>query len=58
MPDTWRIINNLIERVEDPLTGKISELELDIPPYFYEEAKIVAELQGDELYKGFGVVLD
>ena len=44
LPDTWRIINNLIERVEDPLTGKISALELDIPPYFYEEAKIVAEL--------------
>lgn len=54
LPDTWRIINLLIRRLEDPETGKvIDDFHVPIPDYFFEEAKQVAELVGDKLYSDF-----
>lgn len=54
LPDTWRIINLLIRRLEDPETGKvIDDLHVPIPDYFFEEAKTVAALVGEKLYSDF-----
>ena len=58
LPDTWRIINLLISRLEDPQTGEVvKDLHVEIPDYFLEEAKQIAEHQGELLYKGFGTAI-
>jgi len=50
LPDTWRIINMLLARLEDPQTGKIIEdFHVENIPYFQEEAKTVAQIAGEEL---------
>lgn len=51
LPDTWRIINMLLSRLEDQETGKvIDDFHVEISPYFQEEAKTVAAIQGKGLY--------
>ena len=41
VPDTFRIITNLLSRIEDPKTGEIiDELQVDIPQHRIEEIKV------------------
>lgn len=43
VPETFRIIRALLDRLDDPKTGKvIPELETEILPYALEEAKVMA----------------
>lgn len=54
LPDTWRIITLLLKRLEDTETGKvIDDLHVEIPQYFFEEAKQVAALSGDKLFSDY-----
>jgi acetylornithine deacetylase/succinyl-diaminopimelate desuccinylase-like protein len=53
MPSTFRILRQLISRIEDENTGKIliPEFWTPIPEYRVEQAKHAAQIVGDELYK-------
>jgi acetylornithine deacetylase/succinyl-diaminopimelate desuccinylase-like protein len=54
LPDTWRIINLLLARVEDPETGVvIPDFHVEIPEYYLEEAKTVAGISQYKLYSDF-----
>ena len=53
VPETFRIANNLIDRIEDPLTKRMKKFEVEIEDRFKEEAKSVAELVGTDMYKDF-----
>ena len=51
MPDSYRILNILLTRLEDLYSGKvIQELYADIPEYYFEEAKFIAGLVGNKMY--------
>ena len=57
IPDTWRILNNLIARLEDPKTGNVIEdFHVEIPEESYEEAKVIGSVLGPTLPKMFGIV--
>ena len=45
IPETFRIANALIDRIEDPETKRIKILEAEIPERYLEEAKNASELQ-------------
>ena len=51
LPDSYRILNILISRLENLHTGEvIKELQAkEIPDYFREEAKFIADLLGPKL---------
>ncbi len=53
VPDTFRVINRLLSRIEDPETGEIllPELKTEIPPSRIEQAKTCAEVLGDNVYQ-------
>ena len=52
-PDSFMIIRNLLDRIEDSNTGKVIEaLHVDIPQNRVEEAGKVAELMGSQVFKG------
>ena len=53
VPETFRIANNLIDRIEDPNTKRMEKLEVEIEDRFHEEAKEIVALVGDDLYKEF-----
>ena len=53
VPETFRIVNNLLDRLEDPVTKRIEAFEVEIEDRFKEEAKEVSALVGDDLYKEF-----
>jgi acetylornithine deacetylase/succinyl-diaminopimelate desuccinylase-like protein len=50
IPETFRIANSLLDRIEDPETRRIPHLEVEIPEAYKEEAKEIAKLSGDFLY--------
>jgi len=51
VPDTFRILRILLDRVEDAETGRVcKEFHSDLPEWKLEEAKQVAQSQGEELY--------
>lgn len=57
VPETFRIIRALLNRVDDPETGEVvAELQAEVPEWKIEEAKEIAKSQGDELYKKFDMV--
>ena len=54
VPDTFRIITELLRRIEDGVTGEVHEgLQVEIPPEAHEEAKYIAELCGNDYYKDY-----
>ena len=56
IPETFRIANSLIDRLEDPLTRRIKLLEVDIPERYLEEAKVSSELLGEKMYSDFNLL--
>lgn len=48
-PDSFMIMRELLKRVEDLETGRIKDLEVDIPEDVVESTKKVAELLGKEI---------
>jgi acetylornithine deacetylase/succinyl-diaminopimelate desuccinylase-like protein len=55
VPDTFRILRQLLSRIESDATGEIClpELKGNIPAYRIDEAKKSAEVLGDEVYEAF-----
>ena len=58
VPSSFRILRELLNRVDDCNSGWISTLEFtaDIPPKRIEQAKIAATVLGDGVYKKFPFV--
>jgi acetylornithine deacetylase/succinyl-diaminopimelate desuccinylase-like protein len=55
VPSSFRVIRQLLDRVEDPATGeiRISELHADIPESRVQQAHAAAEILGDSVWKKF-----
>ena len=55
VPSSFRIVRELLSRLEDPATGQITpkELYVEIPPQRIEQAKLSAEVLGEEIYGKF-----
>ena len=52
MPETFRVLRELLNRIDDPETGTCcSELQTKIPPHVHKEAELIAKQYGDSLYK-------
>ncbi|MDN5923688.1 MAG: M20 family metallopeptidase [Xanthomonadales bacterium] len=58
VPDSFRIIRDLLERLEDGATGTIKPKELycDIPPERVEQAADFVKVMGDEVFKQYPFV--
>ena len=55
VPSSFRILRELLSRLEDPATGRIvpKELYVEIPPQRVEQARLCAEVLGDEVFNKF-----
>ena len=55
VPSSFRIIRQLLDRLEDPATGQILDeaFYVDIPDKRLEQAQRAAEMMGDDVYKRF-----
>ena len=55
VPSSFRILRQLLSRLEDPATGRIvpQELYVEIPPQRVEQARLCAEVLGDEVFDKF-----
>lgn len=51
IPETFRIANTLLDRLENPETRRLPLFDVEIPEQYRKEAEDIAALQGDELYK-------
>lgn len=49
IPETFRIANSLLDRLEDTETRRLPEFEVEIPESFRKEAEDIANLVGEEL---------
>ena len=49
LPESFRVLRTLLDRVDDKETGKVllPELHVDIPDWAQKEAEIMAALSGD-----------
>ncbi|MHB8678472.1 MAG: M20/M25/M40 family metallo-hydrolase, partial [Rudaea sp.] len=58
VPSSFRILRNILARLEDAATGKIvpKELYADIPAQRIEQARRTAQVLGDEVYSKFPFV--
>lgn len=56
VPETFRILRTLLDRLDDPKTGKvIDDLHIPLPDWKKAEAEFMAKLAGDQLYKKYAV---
>jgi hypothetical protein len=54
VPETFRVMRHLLNRLDDPATGKcLSELETELPAYARPEAERMVALSGDEMCKKY-----
>lgn len=54
VPETFRIIRQLLDRIDDSTTGKIrDEFQTDLPEWKQQEAILMAQTQGTALYEKF-----
>jgi acetylornithine deacetylase/succinyl-diaminopimelate desuccinylase-like protein len=58
VPSSFRILRQILSRLEDETTGAIKprELYVEIPPQRVEQAKITAKVLGDAVYSKFPLV--
>lgn len=58
VPSSFRILRQLLNRLDDPETGKVllPDLGVEIPPHRKAEAKIAAKALGDAVYSKFPFV--
>ena len=58
VPSSFRILRNILSRLEDAATGKIvpGELHVEIPAQRVEQARRTAQVLGDEVYSKFPFV--
>jgi len=54
VPETFRVVRALLDRVDDTLTGKVADVfQSPIPEWKIKEANEVAATQGEKLYEKF-----
>jgi len=54
LPETFRVARNLLDRIDNSKTGEMCpELAVETPDHKMEEAKFMAALSGDEMYKKY-----
>lgn len=54
VPDSFRVLRDVLERLENGVTGEIHEMfSVDIPPHRYQENFEVAKKLGKEVYSNF-----
>lgn len=55
IPETFRVMRTLLERVDDSATGEVRlpECKVEIPEWAQKEAEFMAGLSGDMLYKKY-----
>ena len=54
VPETFRVVRALLNRLDDPLTGKcMKELETELPSYVRPEAERMVALSGHEMCKKY-----
>ena len=57
VPETFRVIRQLIDRLDDAKDGKVcEELHVEVPKWKQEEAEKIVALAGKEIYDKYGVV--
>ena len=57
VPETFRILRTLLDRLDDKETGRvIAELHCEAPQWKLDEAKHLAQLAGPEMYKKYALV--
>lgn len=57
VPETFRIVRQLIDRLDDPKTGKvIDELQVPVPEWKRKEAEDMAAKAGPSMYQKYAVV--
>lgn len=57
VPETFRVCRELLDRLDDPKTGKmIDELQVEIPAYAKEEAEKMSALAGEGMVKKYKMV--
>jgi acetylornithine deacetylase/succinyl-diaminopimelate desuccinylase-like protein len=58
VPSSFRILRQLLDRIEDKATGHITakEFQVEIPPQRIEQARVAAATLGDEIYSKFPFV--
>jgi len=57
VPETFRVLRQLLDRLDDPKTGKvIDELHIPLPDWKKEEAEFMAKLAGEQMYRKYAVV--
>ena len=56
VPETFRVVRQLLDRIDDSLTGNCSEeFNIAIPEWKQKEAEHMAKLCGDSMYKKYNV---
>jgi hypothetical protein len=57
IPETFRIMRNLLDRIDDSATGQICpELTVEVPENKRKEAEYMAQKCGETMYKKYNVV--
>lgn len=57
IPETFRVMRSLLNRIDNVETGEIcEELRVEVPDWKMEEAKFMAEKAGDSMYKKYNLV--
>lgn len=57
VPSSFRILRQLLDRIEDPVTGEIraDEFYVDIPEKRIQQARVAADMLGDAIFNRFPV---
>ena len=57
VPETFRIVRQLLDRLDDPYTGEVmKELQMEVPQWKEDEADYMVQLSGEEMFRKYGVV--
>ena len=57
VPETFRVVRQLLDRLDDAKTGyACDELRIPVPEWKMEEAKFMAELSGAEMHNKYSLV--
>lgn len=56
VPETFRIVRTLLNRIDDPVTGEVAqEFQVEVPEHKRKEAQFIAEKYGEKNYIKFPV---
>ena len=56
IPETFRVVRQLLNRLDDPETGEVcKEFQVEVPDFKRQEAKFIAGKYGDKIYNKFDV---